>query len=300
MTDHSRSTSHDPVHGESTSSGYETDTSGSGGTGTSGTSRQAQQVVQEKVDQAKEVAQQAAGTAKEQASQQVDTHSTTVGEQVGSVSEAMRKAGEHLRSQGDDMPAQLAERAADQVQKLGSYLRNTEGSTILRDVEDFARRQPLIVVAGGVALGVLAARMLKASGQRSYGGDSGSFFRGSAAGSESQVGTETSGGGAATGAQGYTGAASTTYGEPVDTTTAGAAEGGWSGEPAASASGQWGTHTEPGTTDPGTAGLAGDQAETGAAGQHGWTGHRSQPSEPGWGQQQGWGQTGGDATRREG
>lgn len=148
------------------------DSSSTGHSGSSSTSGQAQQVIQERVDQAREVVQQAAGTAKEQVSQQVDTRSTTVGGQVGSVGEALRKAGEHLRSQGNDMPAQVAERAAEQVDRLGGYLRDTDGHAIVRDVEDFARRRPLIVMAGGVALGVVAARMLKASNQRGSGAGS--------------------------------------------------------------------------------------------------------------------------------
>ncbi|MDQ6637547.1 MAG: hypothetical protein M3Y62_07150 [Candidatus Dormibacteraeota bacterium] len=276
MTDYSTSTGHDPVAGEGTGSTYESGAPAFGESGSSGATEQAKQVVQEKVDQAKDVAQQAAGTAKDQVSQQVDTHSTTVGEQVGSVSEAMRKAGDHLRSQGSDMPAQLAERAAEQVEKLGSYLRNTDGNSILSDVEDFARRQPLIVMAGGVALGVVAARMLKASSQRSYSGGTSGFFSGSSGSRQPYTGSES-----------YTGGAASTYAEPVDTTTAGTAGGGWSGEPA-TGGGQWGTHAEPGT-----AGAFGDQAETGTAGTGGWTGEGTSES-------QGWGQQGGDPNRRQG
>ncbi|MDQ6898025.1 MAG: hypothetical protein M3072_00685 [Candidatus Dormibacteraeota bacterium] len=276
MTDYSSSTGHDPVTGKGTGSGYEAGASGSGESGSSGATGQAKQVVQEKVDQAKEVAQQAAGTAKEQVGQQVDTHSTTVGEQVGSVGEAMRKAGDHLRSQGSDMPAQLAERAAEQVEKLGSYLRNTDGNAILGDVEDFARRQPLIVIAGGVALGVVAARMLKASSQRAYSGGTSGFFGGGSVSRQPSAGSEN-----------YAGAAPSTYAEPIDTTTAGTAGGGWSGE-ATTGSGQWGTHAEPGT-----ARAFGDQAETGTAGAGGWTGEGTSGAQV-------WGQHGGDPNPRQG
>ena len=37
---------------------------------------------------------------------------------------------------------------------------------ILRDVEDFGRRQPWVVAAAGLALGVAAARFVKASSRR--------------------------------------------------------------------------------------------------------------------------------------
>jgi hypothetical protein len=54
------------------------------------------------------------------------------------------------------------------VQSLGSYLERSDGDTILRDVEDFGRRQPWAVIAGGVVLGFAASRFLKASSSRRY------------------------------------------------------------------------------------------------------------------------------------
>ncbi len=41
------------------------------------------------------------------------------------------------------------------------------------DVEDFARREPVLFVTGGLALGLLAARLLKSSSGGSSGGSSG-------------------------------------------------------------------------------------------------------------------------------
>ena len=76
--------------------------------------------------------------------------------------------GEELRAQGKDQPAEArrAGRAARRV--LGDYLKRSDGDTILRDVEDFGRRQPWAVIAGGVVLGFAASRFLKASSSRRY------------------------------------------------------------------------------------------------------------------------------------
>ena len=45
---------------------------------------------------------------------------------------------------------------------------DTDADRILGDIEDFGRRQPWAVIAGGVALGLVASRFLKASSTRRY------------------------------------------------------------------------------------------------------------------------------------
>ena len=57
----------------------------------------------------------------------------------------MRSIAEELR-QGKDAPANLAEQVASQADRVGDYLKEASGDRILRDVEDFARRQ--LVAAG--------------------------------------------------------------------------------------------------------------------------------------------------------
>jgi hypothetical protein len=73
-----------------------------------------------------------------------------------------------LRRQGKDTPARYAEQAADRAERLGNYLKDSDGETILRDVEEFARRKPWAVAAGGLALGFAASRLLKASSTERY------------------------------------------------------------------------------------------------------------------------------------
>jgi hypothetical protein len=123
-------------------------------------------------DQAKEKAQEAAGQAKEKAGSQlrsqVDQRSTEAGQRVGGVASDVRAVGESLREQGKDKPAKLAEQAADRAERLGSYLQESDADRILGDVEDFGRRKPWAVIAGGVAIGVVASRFLKASSVDRY------------------------------------------------------------------------------------------------------------------------------------
>ena len=79
-----------------------------------------------------------------------------------------RSVADELRNQGKDQPAKLAEQAAQRAESLGDYLQRADGDAILRDLEDFGRRQPWAVIAGGVALGFAASRFLKASSSRRY------------------------------------------------------------------------------------------------------------------------------------
>jgi hypothetical protein len=117
--------------------------------------------------QAREKAQEAAGQAKQKAGSQlrsqVDQRSTDAGHRVGGLASDVRAVGESLREQGKDQPAKLAEQAADRAERLGSYLKESDADRILGDVEDFGRRQSWAVIAGGVAVGLVASRFLKAS-----------------------------------------------------------------------------------------------------------------------------------------
>ncbi len=119
-------------------------------------------------DQAKDKAQQAAGQAKSTIRTQVDQRSTDAGERVGGLASDVRSVGDQLRQQGKEQPAKLAEQAADRAERLGDYLKRSDADRILNDVEDFGRRRPWAVIAGGVALGIVASRFLKASSGNRY------------------------------------------------------------------------------------------------------------------------------------
>jgi hypothetical protein len=119
-------------------------------------------------DKVQETAQQAAGQARGQIRTQVDQRSTQAGQKVTGTAEDVRGIAQQLREQGKDQPAKLAEQAADRAQRVGDYLEQSDGDRILRDVENFGRRQPWAVMFGGLAAGFLASRFLKASSSRRY------------------------------------------------------------------------------------------------------------------------------------
>lgn len=133
-----------------------------------GAQEQAQAKAAEVKDQAQEKARDAAANARGRAVEQIDQRSTEAGQRVSGVAGDVRSVGEELRKQGKDGPAKIADQAAERAEQVGSYLQDSDADRILRDAEDFGRRKPWAVVAGGLALGFAASRFLKASSQQRY------------------------------------------------------------------------------------------------------------------------------------
>jgi hypothetical protein len=155
---------------------------GAGGQSAAG---QAQQKAQEK-------AQEVRGQVSSRVREQVDTRSTQAGEQVTSVAEALRRTGQTLRDEGNDAPAKVTDAVAERADRLGSYLRDADADAILRDVESLARRKPWLFAAGGLALGLVASRFLKASSSSRYQSQNGGSSQGyvSPARQEPEIGFE--------------------------------------------------------------------------------------------------------------
>jgi hypothetical protein len=140
------------------------------------TADQVKDQVKEKAQVAQDKTRGALGQARGRLSEQVDQRSTQAGERLSKQVADVRSVAEELRNQGKDAPATIVEQVAGQADRVGDYLKGASGDRILRDVEDFARRQPWLVAASGLVLGFAASRFLKASSSRRYEsgyGDSG-------------------------------------------------------------------------------------------------------------------------------
>jgi hypothetical protein len=108
------------------------------------------------------------GAARSRARDEVGRRSTQAGERAIGTAGDIRSVGDELRRQGKEAPARIADRAADQTERLGAYLRDADPDTLLGDVEEFGRRRPWAIAAAGMAIGIVAARTLKASSSRRY------------------------------------------------------------------------------------------------------------------------------------
>ena len=131
--------------------------------------------------QTKEKAQQLVGEAQEQVTQRLSSSTSQVKGQasgaLGNFAEAMRQAAQQFRDQNQggvagSLAVTYADRAAEQAQRFGDYLQNTDVKELVQQVERFARRNPGAFLAGTFALGVAGARFLKSSRrQQSQRGD---------------------------------------------------------------------------------------------------------------------------------
>lgn len=144
-----------------------------------GSSPNDQSTFRQAKDQAKNLASDVKEQAKDVASQARDHVQTLVGQQkdqvadrLHSLAEALREAGHKLSEgqQAGDVGG-YADRAAEQVERLSSYLRDTDLRGFVRDTESFARRRPEVFLGGTLLAGLALARFLKASSpDRGYDG----------------------------------------------------------------------------------------------------------------------------------
>jgi hypothetical protein len=135
-----------------------------------GVAEQAQEKAQQTAQQAQQTAQQAAAQLQDRLREQLDQRSSQAGTQITEQASDLRSVGESLRQEGKQGPAKAADQLAQYAERVGGYLREKDSHALLADAEDFGRRQPWAIAAGGLALGFAASRLLKASSSQRYQG----------------------------------------------------------------------------------------------------------------------------------
>jgi hypothetical protein len=103
------------------------------------------------------------GTAGRQLAEQVDRRSSELGEKVASAAGAVRDVGKQLREQDRPGVAKLTEGVADRVEGIGGYLASRSPDQLVSDIKDLATREPLVFAGVCFALGMFAARVVKAA-----------------------------------------------------------------------------------------------------------------------------------------
>jgi hypothetical protein len=134
------------------------------------------------VHEAQERAAPIADRVREQTTTQLSTQKDRASDAMTSVADAVRQTADRLREGDQANVAQYADMAADQVERLSTHLRERDLSSLLREAEDVARRQPALVIGGAFVAGLLAARFLKSSNrQQQYAGFEGGAYASSGA-----------------------------------------------------------------------------------------------------------------------
>jgi hypothetical protein len=128
---------------------------------------QVQQQASAAVDQAQAQAGQVKDQLVEQVTNRLDDRKSAATGSLGTVADTFRQTSQQLREQNQDVVADYADRAAEQIEHFTGYLRSRDVRQLVRDVEDFSRREPALFLGGAFALGLFAARFLKSSTPRS-------------------------------------------------------------------------------------------------------------------------------------
>jgi glucan phosphorylase len=121
-----------------------------------------QQTAGQAADQAKQQVASLGQTAQKSAKTQLTTQKERATQGLGQVSDALHQTSTQLRQKNSPM-GEYVDRAAQQVDKFGSYLQLNEVDQIVNDVQQFARRQPAVVLGGALIVGFLASRFMKSS-----------------------------------------------------------------------------------------------------------------------------------------
>ncbi|WP_069386700.1 hypothetical protein [Cellulosimicrobium cellulans] len=185
--------------------------------------------------EAKDKARDVAHEAKDRARGLVDQGRSQLQSQAQSQQQrlagGLRTLGDELNqmasgSQDPGYASELVQRAGDATTRVADWFEDREPSSVLREVEDFARRRPGMFIAIAAGAGLVVGRLLR--GMKDADGGSGS------GGQHAQVAGGASQGGGGYSTAGYLGAADTGYGSagysgtgstgtgPYGTTAAGA------------------------------------------------------------------------------
>ncbi|MGB3555130.1 MAG: hypothetical protein WBA25_10885 [Jannaschia sp.] len=114
-------------------------------------------------------AKDAAKTIAAEARSQADAAKSTVADEISGISSALRTAADEMRtgSPQERTFGQLADGLAD----ASDAMRDKDLGTMVRDLSDFARRNPLVFLGGAALVGFVATRFAKATDDTTRGGD---------------------------------------------------------------------------------------------------------------------------------
>ena len=130
-----------------------------------GMSRDLQNAAQATKEQARAAVSDATDSVRSSLTQQKDGAASSLGSFAG----ALRKAAKESGAEGQGV-GRMAEWAADGLERASSTLRSKDLNGMVREVESFARSQPVAFFFAAAAAGFLATRFLKAGTGPDSGG----------------------------------------------------------------------------------------------------------------------------------
>ncbi len=81
---------------------------------------------------------------------------------ISDAAEALRLSSHSL---GGNMLVPYVEKVADQLKRVATFVENASPSEIGKNIEQFARKEPLLFLGGAAVLGLLGGRFMRASAE---------------------------------------------------------------------------------------------------------------------------------------
>ncbi len=129
----------------------------------SGVLDDAKEQVKNLASQAKNETVKAASQARYQMNRLVTRRKDQTAERLQGLAGSLRDTAHQLQEQDANAFGRFADRAAEQVERLSSYLLDHDIQSLVRDAETFARRRPALFLGGTFLAGFALARFLKSS-----------------------------------------------------------------------------------------------------------------------------------------
>src|SRR6185369_14157991 len=122
---------------------------------------------QDLLQHAKQATGQIVNKVQEQAGTQLNRQKETAASELSQVANAVRRLRENLPQQDLGPIARAVgdygEKAANNLDRLSSYIREQDPKQLLNDVQNFGRRQPALLLGGAFLLGFAGARLIRSS-----------------------------------------------------------------------------------------------------------------------------------------
>lgn len=164
-----------------------------GTTAGSSVAAEAKESVRSAVDKLRSGREQAFEEAKSKVREAAEAQRQRAAEAVGGMAGALHRAADDLKSENESM-GRYTNMAAERLDEVASYLRDTDWNSVIDGAEDFARRQPYWFIGGAMAAGFLVARTIKNAGETRRQGSVARMSRRMASSSTVGYGTSTEAG----------------------------------------------------------------------------------------------------------
>jgi ElaB/YqjD/DUF883 family membrane-anchored ribosome-binding protein len=120
------------------------------------------------LDKAKETASGTYNAVSTKATEKIEERKGELSTGLKTLADTVRKTGSDLESSAQTTPltdaaARYTDTAARQIENVANYFERKDLKAMMRDAENFARRNPAIFLGAAFGLGILAARFLKSS-----------------------------------------------------------------------------------------------------------------------------------------